>query len=89
MDIYEARKAVILHEAGGIGMIGVGYQRACRKADVDKPGCYSWSDLDEIQKSIDEIKQMDILSEFSSLDINLGAGRLNGLESMVRFFHNL
>ncbi len=40
-------------------------------------------------KSIDEIKQMDILSEFSSLDINLGAGRLNGLESMVRFFHNL
>lgn len=40
-------------------------------------------------KSIDEIKQMDILSEFSSLNINLGAGRLNGLESMVRFFYNL
>jgi poly-gamma-glutamate synthesis protein (capsule biosynthesis protein) len=38
-------------------MFGVGYQRACRKADVDKPGCYSWSDLDEIQKSIDEIKK--------------------------------
>ena len=40
-------------------------------------------------KAPDEIKNIDILSEFSSLDINLGAGRLNGLESMVRFFHNL
>ena len=56
MDIHEARKPVILDEAGGIGMIGVGYQRACRKADEGKPGCYSWSDLDEIQKSIDYIK---------------------------------
>ncbi len=57
MNIDEARKSVILDEAGGIGMFGVGYQRACRKADEEKPGCYSWSDLDEIQKSIDEIKK--------------------------------
>ncbi len=57
MNIFEARKPVILNEAGGIGMFGVGYQRACRKADTDKPGCYSWSDLDEIQKSINEIKK--------------------------------
>ncbi len=56
MNIHEARKPVILNEAGGIGMFGVGYQRACRKADEEKAGCYSWSDLDEIQKSIDEIK---------------------------------
>ena len=56
MNIDEARKPVILNEAGGIGLFGVGYQRACRKADVDKPGCYSWSDLDEIQKTINEIK---------------------------------
>ena len=56
MDIHEARKPVILDEAGGIGMFGVGYQRACRKADEDKPGCYSWSDLDAIQKTIDDIK---------------------------------
>lgn len=40
-------------------------------------------------KSIDEIKNMDIGAEFATLDINLGAGRLNGLESMIRFFHNL
>ncbi|MBE6800532.1 MAG: CapA family protein [Ruminococcaceae bacterium] len=56
MNIDEARKPVIINEAGGIGMFGVGYQRACRKADIDKPGCYSWSDLDAIQKTIDEIK---------------------------------
>lgn len=56
MNIDEARKPVILDEAGGIGMFGVGYQRACRKADIDKPGCYSWSDLDAIQNTINEIK---------------------------------
>ena len=57
MNIDEARKPVILREAGGIGMFGVGYQRACRKADTDKPGCYSWSDLDAIQQTIDDIKK--------------------------------
>ncbi len=57
MDINEARKPVIIEEAGGIGMFGVGYQRACRKADVDKAGCYSWSDLDEIQNTINAIKE--------------------------------
>ena len=56
MNIDEARKPVILDEAGGIGMFGVGYQRACRKADVNKPGCYSWSDLDAIRNTINEIK---------------------------------
>ncbi|MBQ8228016.1 MAG: CapA family protein [Clostridia bacterium] len=56
MNIDEARKPVILDEAGGIGVFGVGYQRACRKADTDKPGCFSWSDLDEIEKLIKDIK---------------------------------
>ena len=56
MNIDEARRPVIIDEAGGIGLFGVGYQRACRKADVDKPGCYSWSDLDAIQNTINEIK---------------------------------
>lgn len=53
----EAKKPIILNEAGGIGMIGVGYQRACRKAGKDTPGCYSWSDLDAIEESIKEIKK--------------------------------
>ena len=56
MNIEEARKPVIIDEAGGIGLFGVGYQRACRKADIDKPGCYSWSDLEAIQSTINEIK---------------------------------
>ncbi len=56
MNIREAMEPVILQEAGGIGLFGVGYQRACRKADVDKPGCYSWSDLDAIQETINKIK---------------------------------
>ncbi len=57
MNIDEARRPVIIDEAGGIGLFGVGYQRACRKADTDKPGCYSWSDLDYIRETISEIKK--------------------------------
>ncbi len=57
MNIHEARKPVILNEAGGIGLFGVGYQRACRKADENKAGCYSWSDLEEIEKTISDIKK--------------------------------
>lgn len=56
MNITEAAKPVIFNEAGGIGMIGVGYQRACRKADDNTAGCLSWSDMDTIKKAIDNIK---------------------------------
>jgi len=57
MNIHQARQAVILDEAGGIGMIGVGYQRACRAAGEEKAGCYSWSDLDAIRQSVADIKK--------------------------------
>ena len=57
MNIDEASAPVILEEAGGIGMIGVGYQRACRKADDETPGCFSWSDTDLIRKRISKIKE--------------------------------
>ena len=57
MNIHDARKPVIINEAGGIGLFGVGYQRACRVADENKAGCYSWSDLEEIQNTINEIKK--------------------------------
>ncbi|MCR5302591.1 MAG: CapA family protein [Lachnospiraceae bacterium] len=57
LDIAGASSPVILNEAGGIGMIGVGYQRACRKAGDDHAGCFSWSDLDLIRKQIDSIKK--------------------------------
>lgn len=40
-------------------------------------------------KSPEEIKQMDLQGMFMSLNINLGAGRLNGVNSMILFLHNL
>lgn len=57
MNLSEAMNPVILNEAGGIGMFGVGYQRACRKAGEDTAGCFSWSDMDNIRKTIAEIKE--------------------------------
>lgn len=40
-------------------------------------------------KNIDEIKKMNLSDEFSSLNLNFGAGRLNGIQSMISFFKNL
>lgn len=40
-------------------------------------------------KSPEEIKKMDLSGEFSSLNINLGTGRLGGVNSMIRFLKNL
>ncbi|MBO4903191.1 MAG: CapA family protein [Lachnospiraceae bacterium] len=57
MNEEEARRPVIFPEAGGIGMIGVGYQRACRRAGTDTPGCFSWSDMDAIETAIRKIKE--------------------------------
>ncbi len=56
MDIADAHRPVILNEAGGIGMICVGYQRACRAAGDGVPGCFRWDDLDSIRDSINRIK---------------------------------
>ena len=56
-DIDCASAPVIINEAGGIGLLSVGYQRACRKADENTPGCFSWSDLERIQNVITKIKK--------------------------------
>ena len=40
-------------------------------------------------KSVQEIKEMDLSGQFASLDLNFGAGRLNGIQSMISFFKNL
>ena len=40
-------------------------------------------------KTPDEIKKMDLLGEFLGLNLNLGTGRLGGVNSMVRFLQNL
>ena len=40
-------------------------------------------------KTSAEIKKMDLQKMFLSLNLNLGAGRLNGVNSMILFLHNL
>ncbi len=40
-------------------------------------------------KSIDEIKKIDFDGEFKELNLNFGASRLNGIQSMISFFKNL
>lgn len=57
MNIDEASKPLILDEAGGIGLIGVGYQRGCKPAGPDKAGCLNWSDYDLIEARIREVKK--------------------------------
>ncbi len=57
MNLKEAMEPVIFEDAGGIGMIGVGYQRACRAAGDCTPGCFSWSELEKIRESIKKIKE--------------------------------
>ena len=36
-----------------------------------------------------EIKNINFVQEFSELNLHLGAGRLNGVNSMIRFFQKL
>ena len=40
-------------------------------------------------KSTEEIKNMDMVTEFQSLNLNFGASRLNGVQSMINFFKKL
>ena len=40
-------------------------------------------------KSVDEIKKMDLDGEFRALNLNFGASRLNGIQSVISFFKNL
>ena len=40
-------------------------------------------------KSISEIKKIDFIGEFNNLNLRFGASRLNGIQSMINFFHNL
>ena len=40
-------------------------------------------------KTPEQIKKMDLMNEFASLNLNLGAARLSGLNSMIRFLQNL
>ena len=57
INIDEASKPLIYPNAGGIGFVSVGYERACRKATEDTPGCLNFSDMDLIEKRIREVKR--------------------------------
>lgn len=57
MNLKEAKKPLILPDAGGIGMFGVGYQRGCKPAGEEKAGCLNWADMETIQNVINEIKK--------------------------------
>ena len=55
-DLAAARTPVILDEAGGIGLLGVGYRRGCKPASEDHGGCLLWNEMDIIREEIDAIK---------------------------------
>lgn len=57
INIDEASKPLIYPDAGGIGFVSVGYERACRKATEDTSGCLNFSDMDLIEKRIREVKR--------------------------------
>ncbi len=57
LDLEQAARPLIFPEAGGIGLIGVGYQRGCKPAGPEKAGCLNWADFETIQSRIDEIKK--------------------------------
>ena len=57
MDQKEAEQPVILQEAGGIGMFGVGYRRGCKPAGENQAGCFLWHEMDRIRDTISEIKR--------------------------------
>lgn len=55
-NLEDAAKPVYLNEAGGVGLVSVGYERACRIAGADTPGCVNFSRMDIIEKTIKTVK---------------------------------
>ena len=56
VDLEEASKPLYIDAAGGIGLISLGYDPECVPASENAPGCFPWSNLELIQKRINEIK---------------------------------
>jgi len=57
MNISEAKKMLIFPEAGGIAILSVGYERACRIAGEDTPGCLNFSRMDIVAQQIEEARK--------------------------------
>ena len=56
MNADGARRPVIFDEAGGIGLLGVGYRRGCKPSGEEQAGCFLWNETEAIRKSVEEIK---------------------------------
>lgn len=57
MNLEEASKPIYMNDAGGIGILAVGYSRACRLAGDNTPGCLNWSAMELVEQKIAEIKK--------------------------------
>ena len=53
----EAIRPAVLPQAGGIGIIGLGYQPKCIPADETTPGCSSWDKTELIRETVRQIKK--------------------------------
>ncbi len=56
VDIDKASEPAYLDEAGGIGIIAVGYRPDCIYAAENAPGVFGWTEMERIEKRIKEIK---------------------------------
>ena len=55
-DVDSASAPIYLPEAGGIGIIAVGYHPDCIAAGTQKPGVFAWNDMERIKARVKEIK---------------------------------
>ena len=56
LDVDGASSPLYLSEAGGVGIIAVGYRPDCIAAGVQKPGVFAWEDMERIKARVKEIK---------------------------------
>lgn len=56
-NLDEAKKPLILSEAGGVGLISVGFMPMCIRATADKAGVFGWDEMDRIAELILEVKK--------------------------------
>lgn len=57
LDIAGASEPLYLDEAGGIGIIAVGYPPECIGATEESAGVFLWNDMERIEKRIKTIKE--------------------------------
>lgn len=56
LNIDDASAPVYLDEAGGIGIIALGYSPTCVPASEQEPGVFAWDEMELIEKRIKEVK---------------------------------